>query len=167
MTQIAEATAAPTPDELPDNPIEDQFRSLLEGLRTTLPGVQLIAAFLLTVPFYDHWDDLVHLERLAYYVAFGSALLSSLLLMAPSSHQRLRAESRGSVARHSTRHLAVAVRLTVIGTVLFAIAVTAVAYLVASFVLGSIAAAVSAIVVGAVGAWSWFYVPLVDFERDR
>lgn len=168
MTQIDEPTA-PEPAAAPDHamPVDDQFRSLLEGLRTTLPGVQLIAAFLLTVPFYDHWDDLVHAERLAYYIAFGSALVSSLLLMAPSSHQRLRADSTGGVARRSSRHLAVAVRLTIVGTALFAVAITAVAYLVASFVLGVVAAVVSAVVIGAVAAWSWFYVPLVDFERDR
>lgn len=178
MTQIDEPTprttwdassnrATASDDGPEENGVEDQFRSLLEGLRTTLPGVQLIAAFLLTVPFYVHWGDLARAERLAYYVAFGSALVSSLLLMAPSSHQRLRAETSGGVSRRSSRHLAVAVRLTIVGTVLFAVAITAVAYLVASFVLGTVAAVVSAVVVGLVGAWSWFYVPLVDFERDR
>ena len=69
--------------------VDDQFRSLLEGLRTTLPGVQLITAFLLTMPLYDRFEDLTGAERAAYYVAFVSALVSSLLLMAPSSHQRL------------------------------------------------------------------------------
>lgn len=155
------------PQETGPEDVDEQFRSLLEGLRTTLPGVQLIAAFLLTVPFYDPWDGLRRGERLAYYVAFGSALVSSMLLMAPSSHQRLRAETEGGVVRRSARHLAVAVRLTIAGTVLFAIAVTAVAYLVASFVLGPVAAVVAAAVVGAVGAWSWFYIPLVDFQRDE
>lgn len=162
-----EITEQPQQQERHLNDTEDQFRSLLEGLRTTLPGVQLIAAFLLTVPFYDHWEGLARNERIAYYLAFGSALVSSLLLMAPSSHQRLRAEASGGVTRRSPRHLQVAVRLTVAGTILFAVAITAVAYLVASFVLGTIAAVVAATVVGAVGAWSWFYVPMVDFERDR
>src|SRR6187431_173725 len=43
--------------------VEDEFRSLLEGLRTTLPGVQLVTAFLLTVPLYDKYDELGHSER--------------------------------------------------------------------------------------------------------
>jgi len=146
--------------------VDEQFRSLLEGLRVTLPGVQLITAFLLTLPLYDRFQDLVRAERVAYYVAFGSGLTSSLLLMAPSSHQRLRARSGGDVARHSPHHVEVAVRLTVVGSVLFAVALTAAAFLVSSLVLGTAAAIAVTAVVALVGAWSWFYLPLVAFERD-
>jgi hypothetical protein len=74
--------------------VEEEFRSLLEGLRTTLPGVQLVTAFLLTVPLYDKYDQLGTVERVAYYIAFASALVASVLLTAPSSHQRLRARRR-------------------------------------------------------------------------
>ena len=63
--------------------VEDEFRSLLEGLRTTLPGVQLVTAFLLTVPLYDKYDELGHSERVAYYIAFATALVASVLLTAP------------------------------------------------------------------------------------
>src|SRR5690606_9604903 len=37
--------------------VDDEFRSLMEGLRTTLPGIQIITAFLLTLPLYDRFDD--------------------------------------------------------------------------------------------------------------
>jgi hypothetical protein len=148
-----------------DGAVEDEFRSLLEGLRTTLPGVQLITAFLLTLPLYDHFEDLVRSERVAYYIAFVSALVSSLLLMAPSSHQRLRAGD--GVARRHRRHLQSAVRLTIVGTIGFAITITASAFLVSSVVLGSgIAIGVTAVVAG-VCAWSWFYLPLVGFRSQR
>lgn len=154
-------------DDQPQHPmeVEKEFRSLLEGLRTTLPGVQFITAFLLTVPLYDRFDELARPERVAYYLAFGTALASSLLLMAPSSHQRVRA-TEGSVARHSRRHLDVAVRLTIVGSALFAMALTASAFLVSSLVLGTLAAVAVTTVVALVGAWSWFYLPLVTFRRD-
>lgn len=145
--------------------VEEEFRSLLEGLRTTLPGVQLITAFLLTLPLYDKFDELVRSERVAYYVAFVTALVSSLLLMAPSSHQRLR--SGDGVARRHRRHLRTAVHLTVVGTAGFAVAVTAAAYLVSSVVLGTPAAVGVTAIVAGVGLWSWFYVPLVQFHDDR
>lgn len=146
--------------------VDDQFRALLEGLRTTLPGVQLITAFLLTVPLYDRFTDLVTAERVAYYVAFVSALLSSLLLMAPSAHQRLRADERGAVVRRSPRHLRVAVRLTIVGTAVFMVAITAVAYLVSSVVMNTVVAAALAALVAFVGGWSWFYLPIVRFSGD-
>jgi hypothetical protein len=149
-----------------DQDVDEEFRSLLEGLRTTLPGVQLVTAFLLILPFQASFGDLEQWERIAYHVAFGSALLGSVLLMAPSSHQRLRAHDDGTVARHSQRHLTVAVRLTVVGSSLFAVALVAVAYLISSVVLGTATAIGVTAFVALLFGWSWFYLPLVRFERD-
>ncbi len=152
-------------DATPDSSeVEREFLSLLEGLRVTLPGVQLITAFLLTVPLYDRFPDLESAERAAYYVAFGCALASSVLLTAPSSHQRLRARG-GSVARHSAHHLDVAVRLTIAGSVFFGVALTAAAYVVSSLALSTAAAAIVTVVTGLVLAWSWFWLPLVTFQK--
>lgn len=145
--------------------VDDQFRSLLEGLRTTLPGIQLITGFLLIVPFQVSFAELAAAERVAFHIAFVSALTGSLLLMAPSSHQRLRARPDGTVARRTPRHVAVAVRLANAGSVLFALALVAVAYLVASVVLNTAVAVVLTVVVGLVGGWSWFYLPLVAWPR--
>jgi hypothetical protein len=144
--------------------VEEEFRSLMEGLRTTLPGVQLATAFLLTLPLYDKYDSLVHSERLAHYIAFGSALVSSLLLTAPSSHQRLR--GRDGVARHNRRHLDAAVKITIAGSALFAVTITAVAYLVASVVLTTPIAVALTALVALTCLWSWYYLPLVSFRRD-
>jgi hypothetical protein len=154
-----------THDETEDEQVEEDFRSLMEGLRTTLPGVQLVTAFLLTVPMYDKYESLVHAERVAYYLAFGSALVASLLLMAPSSHQRLRSR-HGSVARHSRRHLDAAVKITVVGSALFAVTIIAVAYLVASIVLSTTVAIAVSVVVGVACLWSWYWLPLVSFRQD-
>ena len=147
-----------------DDDVQEQFTALLEGLRTTLPGVQLTTAFLLTLPLYDKFADLSRGERVAYYTAFVSSLVSSLLLMAPSAHQRLRAGH--GVRRRSQRHLDIAVRVTVVGTVAFSVAIVAVSFLVSSIVLGTGAAGAVTGVIAAVGLWSWFYLPLVTFERD-
>lgn len=153
-------------DSAEDGDVEQQFLSLLDGLRVTLPGVQLITAFLLTVPLYDRYPDLESAERVAHYVAFGCALASSVLLTAPSSHQRLRARG-GRVARHSVRHLAVAVRLTIAGSVLFGVALTAAAYVVSSLVLSTPAAAAVTGTVALLLGWSWFYLPLVTFQKKQ
>src|SRR3546814_11034172 len=85
--------------------VDDQFRSLLEGLRTTLPGVQLITAFLLTLPLYDSFADLDRDERVAYYIAFVTALLGTLLLMAPSSPPPLPPPAPSALPRRPPRPL--------------------------------------------------------------
>ena len=46
-------------------------------------------------------------------------------------------------------------------------ALVAVAYLISSVVLSTAAAIAVAGVVTAVGAWSWYYLPLVAFRRNR
>ena len=148
-----------------ENDVEKQFLSLLEGLRVTLTGVQLLTAFLLTLPLYDRFADLNHAERVAYYIAFGCGLASSMLLTAPSSHQRLRAR-QGSVARHSRRHLVVAIRLTIGGSVLFGVALTAAAFLVSSLVLATPAAIAVTVMGGLLLGWSWFWLPLVNFRKS-
>ena len=163
----SEARHEPTPSgDHDDEQVEDEFRSLLEGLRTTLPGVQLVTAFLLTVPLYEKYDTLGRSERMAYYIAFASALVASLLLMAPSSHQRLRARDGEGVSRRHRRHLDVAVRLTILGSVLFAVAITAVAFLVSSIVLGTGWSLAVTMAVVVTWAWSWYYLPLFTFRRD-
>ena len=153
--------AVPTEDEK----VEEEFRSLMEGLRTTLPGVQLATAFLLTMPMYDKYDTLVHSERMAYYIAFASSLVASLLLTAPSSHQRLRYGDDGIPRRHR-RHVNAAVKIAIVGSALFAVTITAVAYLVASVVLTTPIAIGLTVAVALACLWSWYYLPLVSFRRD-
>ncbi len=149
------------PDE-----VDDEFRAVLEGLRTTLPGVQVLFAFLLILPFQPLFDDLTGVELKAFHIAFFGSALASILLIAPSAHQRIRAMISG-VKRRSARHLRITVRITIVGTVVFAVALAASVYLVSSLVLTGTAALVATIVVTATLGWSWFYVPLVTFADHR
>ena len=70
------------------------------------------------------------------------------------------------MARRHRHHLDVAVRLTIVGSVLFAVAITAVAFLVSSIVLGTGVVARRHRGVVVTWAWSWYYLPLVSFRRD-
>jgi hypothetical protein len=149
-----------------DNDVDDEFRSILEGLRTTLPGVQVLFAFLLILPLQSAFAELRDMERIAYYVAFFGSAMASVLLIAPSAHQRLRAPFTG-VERRSKRHLRVTIFMTNAGTIIFAIALAAAVFLVSTLVLPSDSVAIGATAaVAAVVAWSWFYVPLVTFQRS-
>jgi hypothetical protein len=151
----------------PDDPdVDDAFRSILEGLRTTLPGVQVLFAFLLTLPFTSRFGELRGIERAVYYVAFFSSAVASVLLIAPSAHQRLRAPASG-VRRRSQAHLLATVRITIAGTVVFVIALTSAVYLVSTIVFEDVAAAVATAAVAVLILWAWFYVPLVSFNRDH
>ncbi|MGH8916632.1 MAG: DUF6328 family protein [Acidimicrobiia bacterium] len=168
MTANSYTGSGPRGVELSDgklgNDVDDEFRSLMEGLRTTLPGVQVLFAFLLILPLQTAFADLREVGRIAYDVAFFGSSVASVLLIAPSAHQRLRAPFTG-VERRSRRHLRITVLLTIAGTVIFAVALTAAVFLVSTMVLDDRVAVGATILVTVVIIWSWFYLPLVTFQR--
>lgn len=155
---------APTHDEDYRGSVDDEFRSILEGLRTTLPGTQALFGFLLILPFQGNFDQLSTTERSAFYVAFISAALATILLVAPSAHQRFRAP-RSGIQRRSESHLRMTVWVTIAGTIVLAIAMAASVYLVSEFVLSSTIASAAIGIVALIMAFTWFYIPLVTFER--
>lgn len=145
--------------------VDDAFRSVLEGLRTTLPGVQVLFAFLLTLPLQRSFASLTSTEKASFFIAFFGSAIASVLLIAPSAHQRLRAP-RSGVARRSRDHLRFTVYMTIVGTIVFACALTAAVYLITAIVLDQPFAAVCSALIAALVAWAWFYVPLRRFASD-
>jgi hypothetical protein len=146
--------------------IDREFRALMEGLRTTLPGVQVLFAFLLTLPLQGAFQDLRLADEIVYEVALVSAAASSVFLIAPSVHQRIRALDRG-VKREHRQHLQVAIRFTIAGTIAAAVAICAVMFLASTLVFDDYVAAISTTVIGGLVAWTWFQVPLGWFRREE
>jgi hypothetical protein len=67
-----------------------QMMELLNELRVALPGVQILFAFLLTVPFSFRFDKLTSFQRNTYYVTLVATALCAACLIAPSAAHRLR-----------------------------------------------------------------------------
>jgi len=66
-----------------------QMIELLNELRVALPGVQILFAFLLTVPFTQRFTQLTLFERDVFYLTLVAATLSASCLIAPSAAHRL------------------------------------------------------------------------------
>lgn len=157
---------APGSEPLSSDEIDDQFRSLMEGLRTTIPGVMVLFSFLLVVPFQVSFAEIGTGNTAVFYIAFVSSAVASVFLIAPSVHQRVRAPISG-IRRRTMSHVMVATRLANAGTSVFLVAVGAVIYLVSSLVFNHWLASVVTAVTSGVAAWAWFYLPLVSFSRDQ
>jgi hypothetical protein len=67
-----------------------QMLEVLNELRVALPGVQILFAFLLTVPFSQRFGDLTLFQRDVYYVTLVTSALSAACLIAPTASHRLR-----------------------------------------------------------------------------
>ena len=78
-----------------DRTVDEQKRDrqmieLLNELRVALPGVQILFAFLLTVPFTQRFPRLTIFQRDVFYVTLVATTLSAACLIAPSAAHRLR-----------------------------------------------------------------------------
>jgi hypothetical protein len=67
-----------------------QMIELLNELRVALPGVQILFAFLLTVPFSQRYDKLTAFQRDDYFATLLATTVSTACLIAPSAAHRLR-----------------------------------------------------------------------------
>src|SRR4051812_9015490 len=85
------ATADPQ-DERGENRLERADRNLIELLqevRVAQTGIQVMFAFLLSVPFTNRFSTLTGFERSDYYVSTLLAALAAILLTAPTAYHRV------------------------------------------------------------------------------
>jgi hypothetical protein len=76
-------------DETPDERFDRNWSELLQELRVAQTGVQILFAFLLTLPFSARFDKITTDQRATYIVTLLLTTLSSLCLIAPVSHHRI------------------------------------------------------------------------------
>lgn len=144
-----------------------KLEELLQELRVALPGVQVLFAFLLTLPFTSRFAQIDDLDRGVYFSAFLAAALSSVFLIAPSAYHRLRwrftdRETMGE----KQRMLVTASRQAIGGVVLLAVAMGSVVFLVSDVLFNLRVAGVAAGIVAAAMTWLWFGLPLTRRAGD-
>jgi hypothetical protein len=73
---------------------ERQMAELLQELRVALPGVQILFAFLLTVPFAQGFTRVTEFQRDLYFATLLCTAISTACLIAPTATHRLRFHKR-------------------------------------------------------------------------
>jgi amino acid transporter len=142
--------------------LDRELIELLNELRVALPGVQVLFAFLLIVPFSSRWNQVTEVQRYVYFVAFLCAAAASAFLIAPSVIHRIRWREGDK------EHLLVtANRLAITGAVFLAAGMTATVFLITDVLFDNTWAAVVAAAIGASFAWLWFGLGLIRDLRDR
>jgi len=69
--------------------VNRELSELLNELRVALPGVQVLFAFLLAVPFQQRFTDVTVFQRDVYYGTLLMSALSIVLLIAPAAQHRV------------------------------------------------------------------------------
>ena len=150
------------PDETPKERADRELIELLNELRVVLPGVTVLLAFLLAVPFAKGWPRVTDFQRNVFVVAFLSTAVSVALLTAPSSYHRLRFRQG-----NKERIVRIGNRLTIAGIAASAVSLLAVVVLVMDFVVSRNAAIAAAAALFVVIAALWYGLALVAELRDR
>ena len=135
---------------------------LLNELRVILPGVQVLFAFMLTVPFTNAFNRITETQRQVYFATFLLTLVATGLLIAPSAYHRLRWRQHDKEQMLRTSN-----RLSLSGMAFLGAALSGVVYVVTDVLFAS--AAVIAVVTAAAVAflfWFWYGLPLVRRIRD-
>jgi len=153
--------AGDRPDEDAKERIDRELIELLNELRVALPGVQVLFAFMLVVPFSQGFSSLTTFERWVYFAAFIAAALGAALLIAPSSYHRLRFRQGDK-----ERMLRTSNSLLVSGMAMVAVSITLSVGLISEFVFGTGVALVAGIGIGAWLGWFWYGLPLSRRIQD-
>jgi len=139
--------------------LRSRYYGLLQELRVVLPGVQVLLAFLLTVPFAQSFEDLDEWGRRAYEAALACSMLSVVFLLGPTFLHRF-----GERTARRDR-LLWSIRLMVAGLALLGLALIAALWGVARFVFGDGSALELVIPVVVAMVTVWVLIPLSLHRR--
>jgi hypothetical protein len=110
-------------DETESERLDRNWNELLQELRVTQTGTQIITGFLLTVPFQARFTELDRYQMIAYLAVVSLAVLATILSLAPVNLHRMlfRKQAKREVVGAADRIVRVAlltIGLTITGVVL-------------------------------------------------
>ena len=149
-------------EEDPKERVDRELIELLNEIRVALPGVQVLFAFLLVVPFSQRFDVLSAADRRVYFAAVLGSAVASACLIAPSAHHRLRFRSG-----NKERMLKTANGLAIAGMVALAFSMGCVVYVISAVLHSATTAAIVTGVVTAGIVGLWFVLPLTYPRGDE
>lgn len=143
--------------ETADERADRNFGDLLQELRVTETGVQILFSLLLTIPFAARFPDITALQRAVYFAALMLAAAANVVLIAPVAYHRLlfHRGAKALVVRWSSR-------LALAGLGLLLLAVVAVLLLIIDVLFASWIATAVAVVFGLLTCLLWFLPPLLN-----
>src|SRR6476661_2420992 len=118
--------------------LDRNLTELLNELRVALPGVQVLFAFLLGVPFAQRFALLASYQKDIYFGTLMCAAAASAFLIAPSAHHRV------EFRLQDKRHIVMTANMyAIIGLAFLALAMTGVVLLVTDFIFSATASAIA------------------------
>ena len=146
----------------PKDELDRELGELLNEIRIGLPGVTVLFAFLLALPFAARFEQLSGAQQAAFYLAFYSAAIAMVCLVTPSAFHRIRWRQgdKEAILRASNR-------LALVGFACLAVTLVASVLLVSELVLPEPLPWLATAVVGVLVAGVWFGLPVSRRLRGK
>ena len=148
-------------EEAPERSEEDREQQnrrmleLLNELRVALTGVQILFAFLLTVPFTQRFTRVTEFQRTVYFVTLLSAAVAVALFIAPTAQHRVlfRRHQKHSLVLRGTTYM-------LLGLTALALSMTGVIMLITDVLFKTTMVVVVSAAIAVIFAVLWYLVPL-------
>jgi Family of unknown function (DUF6328) len=141
--------------ETPEERRNRELIELLNELRVALPGVQVLFAFLLAIPFANGFPKLSELDRDVYFAALLATMVSTALLITPSAYHRVTFRQHDKEQLIETSN-----RLIIAGLGALAIAITCSLFVISDFLFGWPPTVIFTLLTALVFGFFWYAVPL-------
>jgi hypothetical protein len=142
--------------------LDRNLSELLQELRVALPGVQVLFAFLLAVPFQQRFGEITPFQEKVYFATLLLTAISAALLISPSAYHRMtfRMQQKDDL-------VFLANRLAIAGLSFLALAMTGAIMLITNVLFGVVATAVFSSAALAMFALLWAVLPLARRGKLR
>jgi hypothetical protein len=135
--------------------LDRNLSELLQELRVALPGVQVLFAFLLAVPFAENFKDITPFQERVYFATLLLTAVSAILLISPSAYHRMtfRMQEKDNL-------VFLANKFAIAGLGLLALAMTGAIMLITDVIFGTAATIVTSAGALFLFALLWYALPL-------
>jgi hypothetical protein len=131
--------------------LDRQLSELLNEVRVAMPGVQVLFAFLLAVPFQQRFESVSPFQRDVYFVTLLAAATATAFFIAPTAYHRI-AFQEGE----RKRIIQIGSRQVICGLVALAIAMNGAVLLVTDFLFHAPTVIATMVCVASLFIWLWF-----------
>jgi Family of unknown function (DUF6328) len=147
--------------ESEDVRLDRNLSELLQELRVALPGVQVLFAFLLAVPFQKNFTEISPFEKKVYFATLLCTAISAALLISPTAYHRI------TFHLQQKRHLvSLANRFAIVGLGFLALAMTGAIMLITDLLFGStVTTAIVSTAAMSMFVTLWYLLPLQHRRR--
>jgi hypothetical protein len=151
--------------ETDDERLNRELDQLLQEVRVAMPGVQVLFAFLLAVPFQQRFAQVSEFQKDVYFGTLLASALASALFIAPTAYHRMM--FRG---RDKPRLIEMSSRFALAGLAALAVAMNGAILLVTDFLFDGAIVTIAVVVTVLLFVGLWFVLGLVrrlTSERSR